>query len=325
MSAMTPSSAERGRLRVPSRLRRHASLLIVYGLIVVLCIYASLSSSNFLTDRNIFNVLRTATFLGTVAMAETFVIITGGIDLSVGSVIKLSGLMSAILMNGRPENIGIAVGATLAMGAVVGLINGLLITKARIAPFIVTLGVYSILRGVAYTVTTTPVGRAAPGFLRLYDLKVGPAPVLVIFLALLTISAVFVLQRTTFGRYIYAIGGNEQVARLSGIRVDRVKIGVYILCNTLAALTGLLYLARAGVGDPVTGEGAELQAITAVILGGTSLFGGQGGPLGTLGGVLLMGLTNNLLVILNVSSWYQELIQGLVIVGAVALYRQKRR
>jgi ribose transport system permease protein len=325
MSAMTPSSAERGRLRVPSRLRRHASLLIVYGLIVVLCIYASLSSSNFLTDRNIFNVLRTATFLGTVAMAETFVIITGGIDLSVGSVIKLSGLMSAILMNGRPENIGIAVGATLAMGAVVGLINGLLITKARIAPFIVTLGVYSILRGVAYTVTTTPVGRAAPGFLRLYDLKVGPAPVLVIFLALLTISAVFVLQRTTFGRYIYAIGGNEQVARLSGIRVDRVKIGVYILCNTLAALTGLLYLARAGVGDPVTGEGAELQAITAVILGGTSLFGGQGGPIGTLGGVLLMGLTNNLLVILNVSSWYQELIQGLVIVGAVALYRQKRR
>jgi ribose transport system permease protein len=325
MSAMTPSSAERGRLRVPSRLRRHASLLIVYGLIVVLCIYASLSSSNFLTDRNIFNVLRTATFLGTVAIAETFVIITGGIDLSVGSVIKLSGLMSAVLMNGRPENIGIAVGATLAMGAVVGLINGLLITKARIAPFIVTLGVYSILRGVAYTVTTTPVGRAAPGFLRLYDLKVGPAPVLVIFLALLTISAVFVLQRTTFGRYIYAIGGNEQVARLSGIRVDRVKIGVYILCNTLAALTGLLYLARAGVGDPVTGEGAELQAITAVILGGTSLFGGQGGPIGTLGGVLLMGLTNNLLVILNVSSWYQELIQGLVIVGAVALYRQKRR
>src|SRR5579863_41650 len=325
MSAMTPSSAERGRLRVPSRLRRHASLLIVYGLIVVLCIYASLSSSNFLTDRNIFNVLRTATFLGTGAMAETFVIITGGIDLSVGSVIKRSGLMQAILVNGRPENIGVAVGATLAMGAVVVLINGLLITKARIAPFIVTLGVYSILRGVAYTVTTTPVGRAAPGFLRLYDLKVGPAPVLVIFLALLTISAVFVLQRTTFGRYIYAIGGNEQVARLSGIRVDRVKIGVYILCNTLAALTGLLYLTRAGVGDPVTGEGAELQAITAVILGGTSLFGGQGGPIGTLGGVLLMGLTNNLLVILNVSSWYQELIQGLVIVGAVALYRQKRR
>ena len=325
MSAVTSSPSERGGLRIPSGLRRHASTLIVYGLILILGVYASLLSPNFLTERNIFNVLRTAAFLGTVAIGETFVIIGGGIDLSVGSVIKLSVLMSAILMNGKPQNIAIAVATTLAMGAVVGLINGLLITKMRIAPFIVTLGVYSILRGVAYTVTTKPVGRAAPGFLRLYDLKLGPAPLLVIFLALLLLAGIFVLRRMTFGRYIYAIGGNEQVARLSGIRVDRVKIGVYVLCSTLAARTGLLYLGRSGVGDPVTGEGAELQAITAVILGGTSLFGGQGGLIGTLGGVLLVGLTNNVLVILNVSSWYQELIQGLVIVGAVALYKQKRR
>jgi len=325
MSAITSSPSERGGLRVPPGLRRHASLLIVYGLILILGIYASLASPNFLTDRNIFNVLRTGAFLGTVAIAETFVIISGGIDLSVGSVIKLSVLVSAILMNGKPENIGVAVVATLAMGAVVGLFNGLLITRMRIAPFIVTLGTYSILRGIAYTVTTTPVGKAAPGFLRLYDLKVGPVPLLVIFLALLILAGIFVLRRTAFGRYIYAIGGNEQVARLSGIRVDWVKIGVYVLCSTLAALTGLLYLTRAGVGDPVIGEGAELQAITAVILGGTSLFGGQGGLIGTLGGVLIMGLTNNVLVILNVSSWYQDLIQGLVIVGAVALYKQKRR
>ena len=325
MSAIASSPSERRGLRVPPGLRRHASLLIVYGLILMLGVYASLSSPNFLTERNIFNVLRTSAFLGTVAIAETFVIVSGGIDLSVGSVIKLSVLMSAIFMNGKPENVGVAVVATLAMGAFVGLINGLLITKVRIAPFIVTLGAYSILRGIAYTVTTTPVGNAAPGFLRLYDLEVGPVPLLVIFLALLILAGTFVLRRTAFGRYVYAIGGNEQVARLSGIRVDRVKIGVYVLCSTLAALTGLLYLTRAGVGDPVTGEGAELQAITAVILGGTSLFGGHGGLIGTLGGVLLMGLTNNVLVILNVSSWYQDLIQGLVIVGAVALYKQNRR
>jgi ribose/xylose/arabinose/galactoside ABC-type transport system permease subunit len=325
MSAIAPSPSERRGLRVSPGLRRHASLAIVYGLILILGIYASLSSPNFLTDRNIFNVLRTSAFLGTVAVAETFVIISGGIDLSVGSVIKLSVLTSAILMNGKPENIGAAIGATLAMGAVIGLVNGLLITKLRISPFIVTLGAYSILRGIAYTVTTTPVGEAAPGFVHLYDLKVGPAPLLVIFLALLILAGIFVLRRTAFGRYIYAIGGNEEVARLSGVRVDWVKIGVYVLCSTLAALTGLLHLTRAGVGDPVTGEGAELQAITAVILGGTSLFGGQGGLIGTLGGVLLMGLTNNLLVILRVSSWYQDLIQGLVIVGAVALYKQKRR
>jgi ribose transport system permease protein len=270
-------------------------------------------------------VLRTAAFLGTVAIGGTFVITSGGIDLSVGSVIKLSVLMSAILMNGRPENIGVAVVATLAIGAGVGLINGLMITKVRIAPFIVTLGAYSILRGVGYTVTTMPVGKAAPGFLRLYDLKVGPVPLLVIFLALLTLAGIFVLRQTTFGRYIYAIGGNEQVARLPGISVDRVKIGVYVLCSALTALTGLLHPARAGIGDPVTGEGAELHAITAVILEATSLFGGQGGLIGTVGGVLLISLTNNILVILNVSSWYQELIQGLVIVEAVALHKQKRR
>jgi ribose transport system permease protein len=325
VSAVASSPSERGRLRVPSGLRRHASTLIVYGLILVLGVYASLLSPNFLTERNIFNVLRTAAFLGTVAIGETLVIISGGIDLSAGSVIKLAVLMSAILMDGKPENIAVAVAGTLAMGAVVGLINGLLITKARIAPFIVTLGAYSILRGVSYTVTTKPVGRAASSFLRLYDLKFGPVPLLVIFLALLIGAGIFVLRRTAFGRYLYAVGGNEQVARLSGIRVDRVKIGVYMVCSTLAALTGLLYLARSGVGDPVVGEGAELQAITAVILGGTSLFGGQGGLIGTLGGVLLMGLTNNVLVLLNVSSWYQELIQGLIIVGAVALYKQKRR
>jgi ribose transport system permease protein len=325
VSAAASSPSERVRLRVPPGLRRHASTVIVYGLILVLGVYASLLSPNFLTERNIFNVLRTAAFLGTVAIGETLVIISGGIDLSAGSVIKLAVLMSAILMDGKPENIGVAVAATLAIGAVVGLINGFLITKARIAPFIVTLGAYSILRGVSYTVTTNPVGRAAPGFLRLYDLKLGPVPLLVIFLALLIGAGIFVLRRTAFGRYLYAVGGNEQVARLSGIRVDRVKIGVYMLCSTLAAVTGLLYLARSGVGDPVVGEGAELQAITAVILGGTSLFGGQGGLVGTLGGVLLMGLTNNVLVLLNVSSWYQELIQGLIIVGAVALYKQKRR
>jgi ribose transport system permease protein len=325
VSTLASSPPERGRLRVPPGLRRHTSTLIVYGLILVLGVYASLLSPNFLTERNIFNVLRTAAFLGTVAIGETLVIISGGIDLSAGSVIKLAVLMSAILMNGKPENIAIAVAATLAMGAVVGLINGLLITKARIAPFIVTLGAYSILRGVSYTVTTKPVGRAAPGFLHLYDLKLGPVPLLAIFLGLLIGAGIFVLRRTAFGRHLYAVGGNEQVARLSGIRVDRVKIGAYMLCSTLAALTGLLYLARSGVGDPVVGEGAELQAITAVILGGTSLFGGQGGLVGTLGGVLLMGLTNNVLVLLNVSSWYQELIQGLIIVGAVALYKQKRR
>jgi ribose/xylose/arabinose/galactoside ABC-type transport system permease subunit len=306
-------------------LRRHAPLLIVYGLLLVMVIFATLASNRFLNDRNIFSVLRQAAFLGTLALGQMLVILTGGIDLSVGSLVKLSLLVSALVMNGKPENIALAVVATLGLGAFVGLCHAVVITRLNVAPFIVTLGTYSILRGVSLAIATKPVGRAAPEVLRLYDLKVGPVPVLVILFAILLAALIFVLRRTIFGRYIYAVGGSEQVARLSGIPVNRVKLGVYILCSLLASVTGLLYLSRMGVGDPVIGDGLELQSITAVILGGTSLFGGRGGVVGTLGGVLLLGLTNNLLVVLSVNQWIQELVAGLVIVIAVALYKQTGR
>jgi ribose/xylose/arabinose/galactoside ABC-type transport system permease subunit len=305
--------------------RRNSALIVVYGLLLVMFIGASLASERFLTDRNLFNVLRQAAFLGTAAIGQTLVILSGGIDLSIGSVVKLSVLVSAILMDGKPENIFVAVIATLALGAVIGLVHATLITRLNVAPFIVTLGTYSILRGLSLSIATSPIGRAAPGVLSLYDLKIGPVPVLVILFAVLLVVTIFVLRRTPFGRYVYAVGGNEQVARLSGIPVNRVKFGVYILCGVLASLTGLLWLSRMGVGDPVIGDGLELQAITAVILGGTSLFGGRGGVIGTLGGVLLIGLTNNLLVILSVNQWLQDFIEGLIIVGAVALYKQKGR
>ena len=180
----------------------------------------------------------------------------------------------------------------------------------------------TLIRGVA------DIGLTVPGLLVLIIIAVSVRGGLTVNeMALVVASLAWLNPTRTIRAQVLTLRerGYIEVARLSGIRVDWVKIGVYVLCSTLAALTGLLYLTRAGVGDPVTGEGAELQAITAVILGGTSLFGGQGGLIGTLGGVLLMGLTNNVLVILNVSSWYQDLIQGLVIVGAVALYKQKRR
>lgn len=306
-------------------LRRHAPLLIVYGLLLVMFVGGAIAGERFLTERNIFNVLRQGAFLGTVSIGQTLVILTGGIDLSVGSVVKLSMLVSAILMDGRPENTILAVVVTLAMGAGIGFIHAFIITRFKVAPFIVTLGTYSILRGIALTVATKPVGRASPGMLRLYDIAIGPVPVLVILFAMLIVAVYFMLRRTTFGRYIYAVGGDEQTAQLSGINVNRVKYGVYMGCSMLAALTGLLYLSRMGIGDPVVGDGLELQSITAVILGGTSLFGGRGGVVGTLGGVLLLGLTNNLLVVLKVNQWIQDLIEGLIIVGAVALYRQKGR
>lgn len=306
-------------------LRRQAPLLVVYTLLLIMVIGASLTADRFLTERNIFNVLRQAAFLGVAAIGQTLVILTGGIDLSVGSLVKLSLLVSALVMDGQPGMTLPAVAVTLLLGGFIGAIHAFLITRLQVAPFIVTLGSYSILRGVAFAIATKPVGNASPGMLALYDLKIGPAPVLVIGFALLLIAVVIMLRRTRFGRYIYAIGSNEQGARLAGLPVNQVKYGVYMLCSMLTALTGLLYLSRMGIGDPAVGDGLELQTITAVILGGTSLFGGRGGVIGTLGGVLLLGLTGNLLVVLRVNQWIQELIEGAIIVGAVALYKQKQQ
>lgn len=305
--------------------RRHAALFLIYGLLLVMVVLASVFSDRFLTERNLTNLLRQAGFLGIVAIGQTLVILSGGIDLSVGSVIKLSVLVSAILMNGQQDNLWLGLGVVLVMGAVIGLLNATVITRLRVAPFIATLGAYSILRGISLWITTKPIGRAAPGWLQFYDLRVGAiaGPAFVFFVLLVVM--ILVLRRTRFGRHIYAVGGNELVARLSGIPIQRVKYGVYILCSLFAALTGLLYLSRMGVGDPVVGDGLELQSITAVILGGTSLAGGRGGLIGTLGGVLLLALTANLLVILNVNQWIQQLIQGLIIISAVALYKQKNR
>ena len=305
--------------------RRHAPLVVIYGLLIVLFLLAAFLSDRFLTARNLYNLLRQAGFLGIVAIGQTVVILSGGIDLSVGSVVKLAVLLAALVMNGHETNMVLGIAAVLGLGVVIGLLNATVITRLHVAPFIATLGAYGILRGVSLWITTKPVGRASPAWLHFYDSGVGPiAGPAALFLGLLVVMMV-VLRRTRFGRYVYAVGGSEQVARLSGIPITRVKYGIYALCSVMAALTGLLYLSRMGVGDPVVGDGLELQSVTAVILGGTSLFGGRGGLVGTLGGVLLLALMGNLLVILNVNQWYQQLIQGIIIIGAVALYKQKGR
>jgi ribose/xylose/arabinose/galactoside ABC-type transport system permease subunit len=160
--------------------------------------------------------------------------------------------------------------------------------------------------------------------LRFYDQRVGPFSLIFVLFVILSVSLIFMLRRTTFGRYIYAIGGSQEVARLSGIPIARVRYGVYILCSLLAAATGLLWLSRMGVGDPVTGNGLELTTITAVIIGGTSLFGGRGTVIGTIGGVLLLSVLANVMVTLNTPQQFQGLIQGIVIVASVALYQGKR-
>ena len=304
-------------------LRRNGPIVAVYAFIILLFIIGAAQSERFLTERNLANVARQSAFLGIVALGQMLVILTAGIDLSIGSLIKVSILVSAIVMNGESGNVGSAVAAVIGLGLLVGLAHGFLINEAKIAPFIVTLASLVILRGIGLSISTSPVGRASREFLLFYDQKIGPAPIIAVMFGLLLLLTMLLLRYTAFGKYLYAIGGNEEVARLSGVPVKRVRYGVYVLCSISASITGLLWLSRMGVGDPAIGDGIELQAITAVIIGGTSLFGGRASVMGALGGVLLLSLTANLLVMLGVSQFVQGLIQGIIIVAAVAIYKQE--
>ena len=296
---------------------------MVYAFILLLVIIGITQSERFFTERNLANVARQSAFLGIVALGQMLVILTAGIDLSVGSLVKVSILVSAIVMNGESANVLPAIIATLGLGVLVGLIHGFLINELRIAPFIVTLASLVILRGIGLTISSSPVGKASREVMMFYVQKIGPIPIIAWMFFLLIALTMLLLRFTVFGKYLYAVGGNIEVARLSGVPVKAVRYGVYVLCSLTAAVTGLLWLSRMGVGDPAIGDGIELQTITAVIIGGTSLFGGRASVLGTLGGVLLLGLTANLLVMLGVNQFIQGLIQGVIIVAAVALYKQE--
>lgn len=304
-------------------LRRNGPIIMVYAFIALLFIIGATQSERFFTERNLANVARQSAFLGIVAIGQMLVILTAGIDLSVGSLVKVSILVSAIVMNGESSNVLPAIIATLALGVLVGLIHAFLINELRIAPFIVTLASLVILRGVGLTISSSPVGKASPEVLMFYVQKIGPVPIIALMFFALIGLTMLLLRYTVFGKHLYAVGGNTEVAHLSGVPVKRVRYAVYVLCSLTASVTGLLWLSRMGVGDPAIGDGIELQTITAVIIGGTSLFGGRASVLGTFGGVLLLGLTANLLVMLGVSQFIQGLIQGVIIVAAVALYKQE--
>ncbi|MCY3575560.1 MAG: ABC transporter permease [Chloroflexi bacterium] len=304
-------------------LRRNGPVIMVYAFILLLVFIGATQSERFLSERNLANVARQSAFLGIVALGQMLVILTAGIDLSVGSLVKVSILVSAIVMNGESANVLPAILATLALGVLVGMIHGFLINELRIAPFIVTLASLVILKGIGLTISSSPVGKASREVMMFYVQKVGPLPVIALMFFMLVILTMLLLRYTVFGKHLVAVGGNIEVAHLSGVPVKRTRYAVYVLCSLTAAVTGLLWLSRMGVGDPAIGDGIELQTITAVIIGGTSLFGGRASVLGTLGGVLLLGISANLLVMLGVSQFIQGLIQGIIIVAAVALYKQE--
>ncbi|MGG3833982.1 ribose ABC transporter permease [Geobacillus thermocatenulatus] len=292
----------------------------------LLCIVLSILSDDFLTMDNWLNLLRQVSINALIAFGMTFVILTGGIDLSVGSVLALSSAITAGMMaQGMNGFVAILVG--LLAGMVMGVLNGVIITKGKVAPFIATLATMTAFRGLTLVYTD---GRPITGFAsddilfqmmgRGYFFGI---PVPIVFMLIVYMVLYIVLKKTTFGRHTYAIGGNEEASRLSGLRVDRLKIYVYALTGTLSALAGLILTSRLNSAQPTAGTAYELDAIAAVVLGGTSLSGGKGWIFGTLVGALIIGVLNNGLNLLNVSSFYQQVIKGAVILLAVLLDRRK--
>lgn len=296
-------------------------LLLIYA-----ALFAALSfaSPYFLSVNNLLNILVAVSTIGLIAVAMTLVIVSGGIDLSVGSVVALTGVMVAQLSHQMP--IGAAVGLALLVGLVVGTFNGWAITGLGINPLIATLGTLSIARGLSFVFSgglTQTIDDESFGFLgRGFVLGV---PFQVVVMVLLFILAAWVMRATIFGRSIYAIGGNAQASRLAGLPVRRLQMAVYILSGFSAALGGVFLASQLGAGAPAAAAGIELSVIAAVILGGTSLSGGKGTISGTLLGVLILGTLNNGLTLLNVSSYYQEVARGTVLLLAVGIDQLRLR
>ena len=296
-------------------LDKYRSLIALALLVVVV----SILSPSFLTTKNIFNVLRQTSVNAIIAAGMTFVILTGGIDLSVGSILAISGAVCASML----------VSGSLVIGAVVGFLNGFVISKGKLQPFIATLATMTILRGLTLVFTDGKPITLGSGDLAVAFGKIGggtilgiPTPAIIMIVVFLVCG--YVLNNTTMGRHTYALGSNEDAAKLSGLNTDKIKIAVYTVSGILAAVAGIIITSRLYSAQPTAGESYELDAIAAVVLGGTSLTGGKGKISNTIVGALIMGVLSNALNLLDVSSYYQMMIKGVVILIAVLLDRKNK-
>lgn len=323
--------------------KRRASLLrvggIVAGLLILLIALNIATHGEFLAPGNVLNILRQIAVNAVLATGQTFVIITAGIDLSVGSLIALTGVLMAGSQSAAHApllSLLIAVVVGIGVGGAAGAVNGTPVVKLGLPPFITTLAMMLMARGLAFLYTggrpieidnaafnSLGTGLLLPGLGRLVHIPGIPVPV-VIMLAVV-VAASYALGQTRFGRYVYAIGGNEEAARLSGINVGRVKLSVYVISGALAGLASLLLAARLSSGIPQSGTGYELQSIAAVVVGGTSLMGGRGSIGGTFVGALLIGVLYNVMNLLNVQSYAQDVVLGAVILLAVLLDELRKR
>jgi ribose transport system permease protein len=306
-------------------LRAQRNVLVIWAILLALFVFAGVVSDRFLTPFNLERVAAQLTILALVAIGQTFVLLTAGIDLSVGSVISLVNTVLVGVITEDPSSWLAALAIALLIGALVGLVNGLVITRLRLSPFMVTLATLSIVQGLALVAYATFNGTLPREFGRTLTGNVGPVPIPLLIVIGATAAAAFVLRQTTFGRHIYAVGSNENATRLSGLATDRVKVSVYIICGMMAGLAGLYTSARTLSSSPLIGESLTFESITAVVLGGISLFGGRGSVLGTLAGVLIIAILSNLLNLLRIPSDFQYVLRGSLLVIAVMIYSRRGR
>ena len=317
-----------------------SSIFSKYGIFLIFAVMvlaASMLSPAFVSSTNLINIVRQMSIVGLIALGVTGVIVSAGIDLSSGSVVGLTAVVAASLAQAPEYSTAfypglhlpliVAVLAACVVGALVGLINGTLVAKTRIPPFIATLGTYTAIRGLALLYTGgRPISDLTDSYNFIGQGDVLGVPVPIIILVIMAIVTHVLYAHTKFGKYIYAIGGNEQAARVSGIDAAKYKMLIYVYASFLAGLAGLVVSARIGSGQPGLGVGYELDAIAAAVIGGTSLSaGGIGTVAGTIIGALIIGVLNNILDLMNVSAYWQQIIKGCIIVGAVILDQLKQR
>ena len=302
-----------------------SELTTVIALIILMAVI-TIINSNFLTANNLLNLLLQVTSNALIAFGMTFVILTGGIDLSVGSILALSSALTAgLLGSGMPVTLAILI--SLILGCILGMMNGLLISYGKLAPFIVTLATMTIFRGATLVYTNgNPITKGLSDTFLFQFLGQGyivgiPFPVIIMFIVFIVLYVL--LHKTAFGKSVYAIGGNEKAAYISGVKLNKVKIIIYSISGIMASISGLIITSRLSSAQPTAGASYEMDAIAAVVLGGTSLSGGKGRILGTLIGALIIGVLNNGLYIIGVSAFWQQVVKGVVILIAVLIDRFK--
>ena len=311
-------------MRSKQLVRFAASGGAVWVVVAGVALYAAVASDDFRSVVNLTNLSRQMVVLGLASLAQFVVVLVGGVDLSLGASVRLAAIVAAITMDGSDGRFMLGALAALAVSTGIGAVNGFVAVRLRVEPFITTLGTGAVVSGLALYVASTPKGRASRWWTDFYTREIGPVPLLVVIAVVIGVVLWVMLTRTAWGRHVYAVGGDPEVARVSGLHADRVALSAYIAAGLLAGITGIVVIGSTGVGDSSAAASLEFETLAVVVIGGTSLAGGRGRIVGVLGGIVLFGMLGNVFNLLNVEVWYQQLVRGAVILVAAGLYVPRR-